>query len=104
MGSYEFIGLLKGERLVGLTKMVQPSPALNEPFREAVGQADAKWPEVLLTTSSVQDGTSFARALKDLRIGLMGVAYSGERLSERPSLLVKTILELAARTDGGPQR
>jgi len=89
----------RNQILADLAKMVIPNPALNKALKTIVCQEDVNWTEALAAISAAQRDTSFAETLDNPRNGVMDVAYDGERLSERPDLLLNTILELASARD-----
>jgi len=98
---YEFIGLLKGQQMVAsrrnqalqtLAARVRGDQALRTGLWRAVDQG---WQDALPRVQESPGGESFVRAFESLQNEFMDVAYHGERLSDRPDLLLQTILELA---------
>ena len=99
---YEFVGLLKGQRMVA-SRRNQALQALAEQVRadqgtprSAVagrrsGVAGCTCPGCRLSLAV----TSFVQAFENLQSEFMDVTYGGERLSDRPDLLLQTILEMA---------
>ncbi len=106
---YEFVGLLRGERmaasqrnlaLLDLAGQLAASNPLRALLAEEVGAdrlpSDARWQETLQLARTLPGGQQFVDDLEALRTGAMDVAYGSERLSDRPDLLLRTILEMAA--------
>jgi phosphohistidine swiveling domain-containing protein len=98
---YEFVGLLRGEQMVA-SRRNQALQALaeqvrgDEAVREGLARAlDGGWQEARHHLLDMPGGPSFAQAFEDLQTEFMDVAYGGERLSDRPELLLQTILEMA---------
>jgi phosphohistidine swiveling domain-containing protein len=98
---YEFIELLKGQQMVAsrrnqalqtLAAQVRGDQALRTGLRRAVDQG---WQDALPGVQEIPGSESFVRAFESLQNEFMDVAYHGERLSDRPDLLLQTILELA---------
>jgi pyruvate,water dikinase len=98
---YEFVGLLKGQQMVAsrrnqalkaLAEQVRADHALHEGLSRAL---DEGWQDVLPVVQAIPGGESFVRALENLQSEFMDVAYGGERLADRPDLLLQTILEMA---------
>jgi phosphohistidine swiveling domain-containing protein len=98
---YEFVSLLKGQRMVAsrrnhalqaLAEQVRADQALREGLSRAVDQGRQ---DALPRVQEIPGGESFVRAFESLQNEFMDVAYHGERLSDRPDLLLQTILELA---------
>jgi phosphohistidine swiveling domain-containing protein len=98
---YEFVGLLRGERMVAsrrnealqvLAEQLQREPAIYNCLSRAVEQG---WPAVLSEVQDIPGGEVFVQAFEDLQDEFMDVAYGGERLTSRPELLLQTILQLA---------
>ena len=105
---YEFVGLLKGQQMVAsrrnralqeLAEQVRSDEALREGLLKAAGQG---WREALRAVQATPGGETFARAFEDLQTEFMDMAYGGERLADRPDLLLQTILELI-RLPGPPK-
>jgi pyruvate,water dikinase len=118
---YEFVGLLRGERMVAsqrnqalqeLAEQVAANQALEERLRQAadlvtsaperIGGDDggAGWQNMLESLKTVPGGDDFAHKLESLLAGFMDVAYEGQRLADRPDLILRMLLEMA----GSPQR
>jgi phosphohistidine swiveling domain-containing protein len=98
---YEFVGLLQGEQMVAsrrnralqeLAEQVRGDQALYEGLLQAAGQG---WENGAGAMRLLPGGASFLGAFGKLQAEFMDVAYSGERLSEHPDLLLQTVLELA---------
>jgi len=98
---YEFVGLLKGQQMVasrrnqslqGLADLLRMEGALAEALQQA---GELGWQETFREVQAIPGGQQFVQAFEDLRSGFMDVAYGGERLLDRPDLLLQTILEMA---------
>jgi pyruvate,water dikinase len=109
---YEFVGLLKGQSMAALRRnqalmrladRVRQDQALNTALRDVAARDAAFWPAINQNLSSLPGGQVFLEMFEDLRTGFMDVAYDRERLSERPDLLLNTILEMAEATRQPPQ-
>jgi pyruvate,water dikinase len=98
---YEFVGLLGGQQMVAsqrnqalqaLAEQVRGDQAL----REALSQADdLAWPDAWRTLAAIPGAELFVRAFENLQAEFMDVAYDGERLADRPDLLLQIVLEMA---------
>jgi phosphohistidine swiveling domain-containing protein len=98
---YEFVGLLRGQRMVAsrrnqalqaLAEQVRVDQALREALSRAV---DQEWKDVLHEVQALPGGEPFIRTFETSQSEFMDVAYGGQRLSDRPDLLLQTILEMA---------
>jgi phosphohistidine swiveling domain-containing protein len=98
---YEFVGLLQGQQMVAsrrnralqaLAEQVRGDQALREELARA---AERGGQDSLHGLQAIPGGESFIRAFEDLQTEFMDVAYGGERLSNRPELLLQIILEMA---------
>ena len=106
---YEFVSLLRGQQMVAarrnqalqdLAAQVWANRALREELSRA---ADQRWPDALNEVQDTPGADAFVRALESVQSDFMDVAYGGERLSDRPDLLLQTILEMArSRQPSGP--
>jgi phosphohistidine swiveling domain-containing protein len=107
---YEFVGLLKGQQMVAsrrnqalqaLAEQVRGEPALRTGLSRA---ADLEWQDAWPAMQSVPGAYAFVRAFESLQAEFLDVAYGNERLSDRPDLLLQTILEMAKSPEpAGPQ-
>ena len=107
---YEFVGLLRGEQMVAsrrnqalqaLADHVRTDPGLRQRLSQAVEQG---WQSALPGVLADPAGDSFVQAFESLQSEFMDMAYSGERLSDRPDLLLQTILEMAKPPKPAQQR
>ena len=98
---YEFVGLLRGQQMVAsrrnhalqaLAEHVRANHALRESLPRAAGQ---DWRDALDEIRSLPGAEAFVRDLERVQSEFMDVAYGGERLSDRPDLLLQTIVEMA---------
>jgi phosphohistidine swiveling domain-containing protein len=114
---YEFIGLLRGEPLLAvrrneaiaaLADQVRSSAALADLLRRAAletGHDIQIWEKGLLEQlRRLPEGGSFADRLATLLEEFLDIAYDTERLSERPDLILHSILELARAEGSGSQQ
>jgi pyruvate,water dikinase len=97
---YEFVELLRGEQMVAsrrnqalreLAKRVRGDQALRQQLSRAVAGG---WSDVLPALQALPGGRSFVHDFQNL-VEFMDVAYGGERLADRPDLLLQTLLEMA---------
>jgi phosphohistidine swiveling domain-containing protein len=107
---YEFVGLLRGEQMVasrrnqalqGLAEQVRRDQALRHGLLQAV---ETGWQDALPGVQAIPGGKPFVQAFENLQSEFMDVAYGGERLSDRPDLLLQTILETAKPPQPAGQR
>jgi len=107
---YEFVGLLRGQRMLAkrrnrvlgdLAARLRGNPPLYEALSAAV---DEGWEEALDRVRAVPGGEPLTQALEQARTEFMDVAYAGERLADRPDLLLATILEMARVPGAGRSR
>jgi phosphohistidine swiveling domain-containing protein len=107
---YEFVGLLRGEQMVAsrrnqalqaLADHVRTDPALRQRLSQVVEQG---WQSASPGVLADPAGDSFVQAFESLQSEFMDMAYSGERLSDRPDLLLQTILEMAKPPRPAQQR
>lgn len=109
---YEFVGLLKGERMVasqrnqalaGLADRVRGNPALGHALRQAAAAVsrpvEGGWQQVLQAALGPRDAREAVAEIEALLEGFLDVAYGSERLSDRPDLVFNTILEMASTED-----
>jgi pyruvate,water dikinase len=98
---YEFVGLLRGERMVAsrrnqalqaLAEQVGAEPALHKGLSQV---AELGWQDALPGVRAIPGGESFVQAFENLQSEFMDIAYGGERLAAHPGLLLQTILEMA---------
>jgi phosphohistidine swiveling domain-containing protein len=98
---YEFVGLLKGQQMVAsrrnralgeLARQVRADQALFQVLLQAAGRGE---PDAWHAVQSLPGGEVFTRAFESLKAEFMDVPYGNERLSDRPDLLLRAVLELA---------
>jgi pyruvate,water dikinase len=109
---YEFLGLLRGERMLTTQRnraladlaaqLVDNAPLWGEVRRIADAGRDRD-DQVLEQLRDVPGGVAFATTLDRLQSSLLDVAYDGERLSGRLDLLLRTIDELAQALESGKE-
>jgi pyruvate,water dikinase len=106
---YEFVGLLSGEsmlatrrnqKLRAVTERVRTIPALQQALRRAlaVQEKQAKgwpWRQIIQNPQTGSEGDQFVQDVEGLLADSLDVAYAGERLADRPDLLLQTILHMA---------
>ncbi len=107
---YEFVGLLRGEQMVAsrrnqalqaLAEQLRRDPALRQGLSQAVEQG---WQEAMPRVQATPAGESFVQAFESLQSEFMDIAYGGERLSDRPDLLLQTLLEMAKPPEPAQQQ
>jgi pyruvate,water dikinase len=109
---YEFVGLLKGERMIAsqrnaalasLAHRVRNNPALADGLQKAADalsrEGDNGWRQVLKETLGSRDAQEILGEFDALLEGFLDVAYGGERLSDRPDLVLNNVLEMASAGD-----
>jgi pyruvate,water dikinase len=114
---YEFVGLLRGEPLqavrrneaiAALANQVRSSAALKDLLSRAALETrhDPQiWKKGLLEQlRRLPEGGRFADRLATLLEEFLDIAYDSERLSERPDLILRNILELARVAGSGPRQ
>ena len=108
---YEFVGLLKGEQMIagqrngvltGLASQVRANPDLAEALQVGLEGSEGGGEAWLADLGAAADAEAFREGLRDLMEGFMDVAYEGERLGERPDLVVRTLLEMARSETPSP--
>jgi pyruvate,water dikinase len=119
---YEFVGLLKGERMIAsqrnqalasLAERVRGRPALADALRQAAAavsrQGETRWQKILEAELGSEDVQEVVAEIESLLEGFLDVAYGSERLSDRPDLVFNNVLEMASAEDqpsgeGAPAR
>lgn len=105
---YEFVGLLRGEPLLAVCRNREIS-ALADEVRcngllkefligdsiEPVSDSQTWWLDLLEQLRASPEGGDFADRLAKLFNEYLDIAYGAERLSDRPELILHSILELA---------
>jgi pyruvate,water dikinase len=107
---YEFVDLLRGERLLAsrrnqsmqaLATQVRHDRLLRDTLSRAASEG---WQDAdALSMQALPGGASFVQGFTKLQGEYMDVAYAGERLSNHPDLLLQTILEMAKSTSPADQ-
>lgn len=109
---YEFVGLLRGERLLaarrnaaiaGLAAHVRSRPRLRDALERAVRELAAgenAWMRTQGVIDTVEGGQEFTQTFGHVLSEFLDVAYDGERLVDHPSWLLRTVLELATLAPG----
>jgi hypothetical protein len=114
---YEFVSLLRGETFLAaqrnsaleeLADRVRRSGELRRVLSELAAHASdstGRWQREIDRVRSVADGANFIRHFGTVLSSFMDVAYEGERLADRPDLVLAEVLELArAGRERGPTR
>jgi pyruvate,water dikinase len=114
---YEFVGLLRGEPLLAvrrnreiaeLADEVRRNNSIKELLLRASVQpgrdSQSWWASLLEQLRRLTEGERFADRLANLFDQYLDLAYGAQRLSERPELVLHSILELAESTDVGSQQ
>ena len=108
---YEFVGLLKGEPMAAvkrnralehLARRVREDATLGSALRRAAGAGDdgggragASWQEVMRSELGPDRSQETIDEIDYVLEGFLDVAYGTERLSDRPDLVLRTVLEMA---------
>jgi len=105
---YEFVGLLRGERMVAsernqalknLARRVQENEPLADALRELVSRADLpdqmSGQEPLTELRRLPGSDVFVSEFEELLRDYMDVAYGDDRLADDPESILKTVLEMA---------
>jgi pyruvate,water dikinase len=112
---YEFVGLLQGEEMLAtrrnrvlgeLAKELAGSPSVRQDLENTISK-DAPLDFATLKEHLVTVGAeSFAEKLEAFETEFMDLAFQGERLIERPDLIVSLILEMSKNPapEGGHQQ
>lgn len=107
---YDFVGLLRGEDMLAsqrnqllraLAQQVQESAALQRALQQAVHEPaaanDFEWEAWASQLPALAGGREFLRNFQTLLRQFMDVAFGGLRLSDKPTTLLRNILELASQ-------
>ena len=112
---YEFVGLLKGERMVAsqrnqalarLAERVRANPDLARAMRRAAiepRQGVRGWQDILEAEGNAYGAKEVVAEIERLLDGFLDVAHGDERLSDRPDLIFNTILEMAMAEEPPPE-
>jgi pyruvate,water dikinase len=104
---YEFVGLLRGEAFLAaqrnfaleqLADEVRRSRELERGLSELAARASdgvGRFEQEMDRVRSVAGGADFVRHFETILSSFMDVAYEGERLVDRPDLVLADVLELA---------
>jgi pyruvate,water dikinase len=109
---YEFIGLLRNqpmiavkrnEALMRLAEQIRENPTLRDVLSglgssksaEVGVGAGAQWPDLEAEIEKVRGGYEFIEDFRGLLREYMDIAHGGERLSGRPDLILRSLLELS---------
>lgn len=106
---YEFVGLLKGERMIAsrrnaavaaLATDLRRQPALRAILRRVAGGGESThasdWSAGRGEVEHVDGGGEFVRDFENVIRDFMDVTYGSERLAAHPGWLLGTVLELAS--------
>jgi phosphohistidine swiveling domain-containing protein len=109
---YEFVGLLRGERMVvsernqalgNLARRAQEYETLADAIRQLVSGADlpdkSSWQEAQVELRRFPGGDVFVSEFEELLKGYMDVAYGDDRLADHPGSILETVLEMAQAGD-----
>jgi phosphohistidine swiveling domain-containing protein len=107
---YDFVGLLRGEDMLAsqrnqllraLAQQVQESAALQRALQQAVHEPkpanDFEWDAWASQLPALAGGRQFLTNFQTLLRQFMDVAFGGLRLSDKPTTLLRNILELASQ-------
>jgi pyruvate,water dikinase len=107
---YEFVGLLQGEEMLAksrnreleeLAAELAASPSLRQNLVDAIAEENALDFAILKDRLVVVGAGEFARKLEAFETRFMDLAYQGERLIDRPELIVSLLLEMSE--EPGPE-
>jgi pyruvate,water dikinase len=112
---YEFVGLLQGEQMLAqsrnrelekLAADVAASPSLRKSLVETATAGDPLNLDLLCNRLAAEGAGEFAKRLETFEAGFMDLSYEGERLLDRPELIINLLLEMSDERapDGGSQR
>jgi pyruvate,water dikinase len=114
---YEFVGLLRGEPLLAvrrnaaiasLAEQVRSSNPLKTLLSGATVEAEQDpriWcKHLMVQVGRLPLGAGFAERFESLLDEDLDIAYRGDRLSERPDLILHNVLQLADSTSAGSTR
>jgi phosphohistidine swiveling domain-containing protein len=110
---YEFVGLLKGEEMVAsqrnraledLAGRIRENSALHGMIHQVVSgaaesQGRTSWGEARARLQNLAAGENFVPEFERVLRDYMDVAYAGERLADRPDLLLEMVLEMSESYD-----
>jgi pyruvate,water dikinase len=108
---YEFVALLQGQNMVAsrrnralqhLARQVRQNPPLRETLQDLLAQTGADWQTAIARLRTVPGGGQLTREIVALLSDAMDVTYGGERLADRPLLLLNTIFQMAQATSTMP--
>jgi pyruvate,water dikinase len=91
----------RNQALQELADTVRGNRALLEALRQAAAR---EWEAARPAILSKPAGEAFVQSLERLQREFMDVAFGGERLSNRPDLLIKTVVEMARSGAVAPSR
>ncbi len=108
---YEFLGLLRGEPMIAsqrnqaldeLASIVRGNEQIRRLMSEAEADPDPKqWERRLAEMRNRAEARAFLSELEEFEQQFMDTAFAGERLAERPDLLLSVLLELAGSQEEG---
>jgi pyruvate,water dikinase len=106
---YEFVGLLRNQPMIAsqrnaeiahLASFVRQHPDLQESLQAMVDEGaldtNEPWEALARSLAAKSAGAAFIDDLRSFLRKYMDVAFDGERLDDRPDLIVRIVLELAA--------
>ena len=105
---YEFVRLLEGQEMIAcrrnrafaeLAEELRENPELKdslvETLRANAGVGAVPLRKALTQLAKVSGGEQFLQALEELTTEFLDVTYGSERLSERPDLVIHSLIEMA---------
>jgi pyruvate,water dikinase len=109
---YEFVGLLQGEEMLATSRNLEleklaaelaASPSLRQTLADAISGEDSPDFALLKDRLMAIGAGGFAEKLEAFETRFMDLAYEGERLVNRPELIVSLLLEMSedSELEGG---
>lgn len=119
--TYEFIGLLRSQPMIAMKRneaLLRLAERIrgNPPLRDALSglgssksaevgmEVGAEWPDPEAAIEDIPGGDEFLKDFRKLLREYMDIAHGGERLSGRPDLIVRSLLELSESAGGRAAR
>ena len=81
--------------MIHLARLVRRSPSLYDTLQELMAGAENDYSHAHATLLTVPGGGQLVREMETLLSEAMDVTYGGERLADRPLLLLSTLLQMA---------
>ena len=107
---YEFVGLLQGEEMLAtrrnrileeLAAELVASPSVRQKLADAISRDDSVDFAALKNHLVATGAAEFAEKFENFENQFMDLAYQGERLIDRPELIVSVLLEMSSDPGSG---